>query len=117
MRAGSSSVNFRQRFDAFKSDVTYGLPGDASSPVGRSVIRGGDRLAFDHQPCRAVCQDCFDTFLRPLGMDGDIDSSGEKGGENRDNRIGVFGITKSDAILLLDAVCDEPRCQRRGLLE
>ena len=87
------------------------------APVWRSVIRGGKLSALDHQPCRAVRQCCFDSFLRPLGMDGNIDSSGEKGGKNRDDRFGGLRQYQSYAVLLLDAVFDEPYGQRRSLLE
>ena len=54
------------------------------APVSRSVIRGGNSplVALDHQPRGAVRQSGFDSFLRPLGMDGDIDSSGEQGRED-----------------------------------
>jgi hypothetical protein len=50
-------------------------------------------------------------------MDGNIDSSGEQGRKNRDDGIGGLRQHQSDAILLLNAVFDEPHGQRRSLLE
>ncbi len=50
-------------------------------------------------------------------MDGDIDSSGKKGGKNRDDSFGGLRQHQSDAILFLNAVFDEAQGQCRGLLE
>ena len=72
---------------------------------------------LDHEPRPAICQDCFDSLLRPLRMDGNIDRTGHKGRKNRDDCVGGLRQYQSDAILFSDAVLHEPHRQRRSLPE
>ena len=118
MKAGSaaSALGSEPSTSSADSSSRRRLPRDARAGLAIGDSRR-ETVALDHQPCGAVRQGCFDSFLRPLGMDGNIDSSGEKRRKDRDDCFGGFRQHQSDAILLLDAVFNEPQGQRRGLLE
>src|SRR5207245_1063557 len=92
-------------------------PEDAAACIAISDSRRRIVVTLDQEPSPAICQDCFDSLLRPLRMDGNIDRTGHKGRKNRDDCVGGLRQYQSDAILSLDAMLNKLHRQRRRLSE